>query len=70
MRATTDMYLLTDAGIPTIFGPGDMAQAHRPNEHFPLEELYEAAKIYAELAVNFFLINYSKKGNKTRRKEN
>ena len=55
MRATTDMYLLTDAGIPTIiFGPGDMAQAHRPNEHFPIEELFEAAKIYAELAVDFF----------------
>lgn len=54
MRATTDMYILQDEGIPTIiFGPGDMAQAHRPNEHLPVQELFDAAKIYAELAINF-----------------
>lgn len=54
MRATTDMYLLQDAGIPTIiFGPGDMALAHCPNEFIPFQEILDAAKIYVELASRF-----------------
>ena len=57
MRATTDMCLLTDAGIPTvIFGPGDMAQAHTPDESIPIQELFEAAKMYAEMALEFFSV--------------
>ena len=54
MRATTDMYLLQDAGIPTvIFGPGDMALAHCPNEYIVFQEVLDAAKIYAEFAVRY-----------------
>lgn len=54
MRATTDMYLLQDAGIPTvIFGPGDMALAHCPNEYIPFQQILDAAKIYVEFAVRF-----------------
>ena len=54
MRATTDMYLLQDAGIPTvIFAPGDMALAHCPNEFIPFQEILDAAKIYVELAIRF-----------------
>jgi len=54
MRATTDMYLLQDHGIPTvIFGPGDMALAHCPNEYIPFQQILDAAEIYAELAIRF-----------------
>lgn len=54
MRATTDMYLLQDAGISTvIFGPGDMGVAHCPNESIPFQEILDAAKIYAELAIRY-----------------
>jgi succinyl-diaminopimelate desuccinylase len=39
-------------GIRTIvLGPGDIAYAHGPNEHVPLESLVEATQIYAGLAV-------------------
>lgn len=54
MRATTDMYLLQDAGIPTvIFAPGDMGLAHCPNEFILFQEIIDAAKIYAEMAICF-----------------
>ena len=54
MRATTDMYLMQDVGIPTvIFGPGDMGLAHCPNEYIQFQEILDAAKIYAELAVRY-----------------
>lgn len=54
MRATTDMYLMQDVGIPTvIFGPGDMGLAHCPNENIKFQEILDAAKIYTELAIRY-----------------
>ena len=38
------------AGIPCLgLGPGDVAQAHTPNEHCPVEQLSAAAAFYAAL---------------------
>ena len=54
MRATTDMSILTDVGIPTIIlGPGDMALAHCPNEYIDFKEILVAAKLYAMIAIKF-----------------
>ena len=53
--AWTDASLLSNfAGIPCIvLGPGDLALAHSPRESVPLEEVRDAARIYAAAAVDF-----------------
>ena len=46
----TDMTFLMEAGIPTIiFGPGSLTHAHTVNEHVPLHEVEQAARVYLEL---------------------
>ena len=43
----TDASVLVEPGLPVvIFGPGEDDQAHKPNEHIPLEQFYEAINIY------------------------
>jgi acetylornithine deacetylase/succinyl-diaminopimelate desuccinylase family protein len=53
MRATTDAATLAGkGGIPTVvFGPGRMAQAHKPNEFIAIDELVMAAYIYTHAAL-------------------
>ena len=41
-------------GIPVvIFGPGDISQAHKPDEYISLEQLYRGAELYTTLFSNF-----------------
>jgi len=40
---------------PMILGPGDISQAHKPNEHVSLSEVLEASRIYARLAMVLLL---------------
>lgn len=48
MRATTDAVFLCEAGIPTVvFGPGSIAQAHRPDEFVAIDELHSATRTLA-----------------------
>lgn len=50
--ATTEAYFLDKAGVSTVvFGPGNINQAHRPNEYVEVKELVQAAKIYALTAI-------------------
>jgi len=53
--ACCDMWCLVEgAGIPTvILGPGETSIAHKANESITVEELYEAAKIYTAIALNW-----------------
>jgi acetylornithine deacetylase/succinyl-diaminopimelate desuccinylase len=53
--AWTDGALLSREGkIPTLIcGPGDPALAHSPEESIALEEVYQAAEIYAMTAIHF-----------------
>lgn len=53
--AWTDGALLAEfAGIPTvILGPGDLARAHSPEESIPVAEVAEAARLYAQTALEF-----------------
>lgn len=53
--AWTDGALLAGfAGIPTvILGPGDLSLAHSPRESVAVDELAEAARLYAALALAF-----------------
>ena len=53
--ACCDMWcLVRGAGIPTmIMGPGDLSMAHKANESISVDSLYEAAKIYSAIAVNY-----------------
>jgi len=53
--AWTDGALLCrEANIPTIIlGPGDLALAHSDEESIALEEVYDAAEIYAMTAIYF-----------------
>jgi acetylornithine deacetylase/succinyl-diaminopimelate desuccinylase family protein len=46
--AVDDAAFLNKEGIPTItLGPGDLANAHAYNEYVDIEEIIDAAKIYA-----------------------
>ena len=45
----TEAALLSEAGInAVVYGPGDVEQAHKPNEHVPIKHLERAAEIYAK----------------------
>jgi len=57
MQGATDAQLLYNvARIPSvILGPGDISQAHKPNEHVSLSEVLEASRIYARLALILLL---------------
>ncbi len=50
-----DMRLLTNvAHIPTVlFGPGDVAQAHRPDEYVPVHEMVTATGALVLAALRF-----------------
>ncbi|TSA43316.1 M20 family peptidase [archaeon] len=52
--ATTDRsFLVNQAHIPTvILGPGDLAQAHSPNEYVETSDLVTASKIYTQLIID------------------
>ena len=52
--ACCDMWCLVNANIPTmILGPGKTSVAHKANESISVDELYEAAKIYTAIALNW-----------------
>lgn len=55
MRYGADMRLLVnEAGIPTLlFGPGEVREAHRPDESVPIDELVEATRTLALAALRF-----------------
>lgn len=45
----TEAALLSEAGInAVVYGPGDVEQAHKPNEYVPIAHLEIAAEIYAK----------------------
>jgi acetylornithine deacetylase/succinyl-diaminopimelate desuccinylase-like protein len=56
MPAFTDGTHWHLAGIPCVpaFGPGSLLLAHQPNEWVGVEEVVQAAKIYALTALRFF----------------
>lgn len=51
----TDAPWFERAGIPTLpsFGPGMITSAHGPNEYVSVKSLYESAKMYARIAMDF-----------------
>jgi putative selenium metabolism hydrolase len=50
--STEGVYTAGEAGIPTVgFGPGREAFSHTADEHIHLEDVYEAARVYARLAI-------------------
>lgn len=55
MTYGADMRLLVNqGGIPTVlFGPGNVRQAHRPDEFVPVDDLMTVARVIALLAMRF-----------------
>ncbi|MHA1238403.1 MAG: M20/M25/M40 family metallo-hydrolase [Candidatus Odinarchaeia archaeon] len=52
--AVDDTAFLNAAGIPTVtLGPGDLRVAHSPNEYVEIQEVIDAAKIYAYAALEW-----------------
>lgn len=53
--ACCDMWCLMEKShIPTlIFGPGKLSMAHKTDEYISIDDLYEAAKIYTAIALNW-----------------
>lgn len=50
--STEGVYTAGVAGIPTVgFGPGEEQQAHTADEHIRLADVYTAAEVYAQLAM-------------------
>ena len=44
-------FLVNDAGIPSVvYGPGGEGNAHSPNERVKIDQLVQAAKVYAYMA--------------------
>jgi acetylornithine deacetylase len=50
VRFTTDIPYLTRWGIPLLFGPGSILNAHTDHEFVEKRELAQAVDIYARLA--------------------
>lgn len=49
-----EVELLTRAGIPSlVFGPGDISDAHTPDERVLIQDVIDAAKVYALCGYNF-----------------
>jgi acetylornithine deacetylase len=50
-RAASDAgFLVKKAGIPCVlFGPGDIAAAHRPDEYVDLEQVESACEVVSRL---------------------
>ncbi|GIV89602.1 MAG: acetylornithine deacetylase [Chloroflexus sp.] len=55
MTYGADMRLLSNvAGIPTVlYGPGDVRDAHRPNESVAIDDLLTATRVFALTALRF-----------------
>ena len=55
MTYASDMrHLVNTGGVPTVlFGPGDVRQAHAPDEYVEIEELVTAARVLALTALRF-----------------
>lgn len=55
MTYGADMRLLSNvAGIPTVlYGPGDVRDAHRPNESVAIDDLLAATRVFALTALRF-----------------
>jgi succinyl-diaminopimelate desuccinylase len=55
VRFATETAIYAPAlGAPAIiYGPGDPGLAHQPDEHVPIEQLVEAARVYALAAMEF-----------------
>ncbi|HVB09137.1 MAG TPA: acetylornithine deacetylase [Bacillota bacterium] len=52
--SVADAGWLADAGIPTvIYGPGDLTQAHAPNESVAVADLVTACRVVAHLAADW-----------------
>jgi acetylornithine deacetylase/succinyl-diaminopimelate desuccinylase-like protein len=50
--STDGVYTMGVAGVPTIgFGPGNPIHAHTADEHIRLDDVFKAASVYAQLAV-------------------
>jgi len=49
----SDAYYYYKKGIPAlIIGPGGVEQAHQPNEHVSITELWKAAQLYYSIIIN------------------
>jgi len=49
----SDLRLMNGAGVPTLhYGPGDAALAHAADERVPLDEVHQAARTLALLAID------------------
>jgi acetylornithine deacetylase/succinyl-diaminopimelate desuccinylase family protein len=60
-----EVELLHAAGIPSVvFGPGDIHTAHAPDERVKIQEVIDAAKIYALLAYDFVKSPNSESGKR------
>jgi acetylornithine deacetylase len=55
MTYASDMrHLINTGGVPTVlFGPGDVRQAHAPDEYVEIEELVTVARVLALTALRF-----------------
>ncbi len=57
-RGYAEIEMLNRYGIPgALYGPGSIAQAHRPDEFVSIEEMLTAAKTYALIACDFVTEN-------------
>ncbi|WP_232220677.1 M20/M25/M40 family metallo-hydrolase [Legionella tunisiensis] len=59
---STEAGIFQEAHIPTIVcGPGDIEQAHRPNEFVSIEQLKICEKVLSNI-VNLFCLNLDSEG--------
>lgn len=67
----SDGRFFAEQGIPTlILGPGDPARAHSHNEFVPLDDVVEAVKIYALIALELLRYRSENGGQDPDREEN